>query len=167
MKIGTACWGPFEILGIFFGHHWVAEIWWNDGQTMESFWVKSIWNLETMVKLWCVKLVKFSSHKVCYDMNTYEYGMKCIALRSKGRLDKVIFYQTIPQLDQGWVGNDPTLDLCMILSKSRSKRWRIHGAFLKWRYPQSSMYRWIFHDKPSSLGYPHFWKPLCGENAHL
>ena len=34
-----------------------------------------------------------------------------------------------------------------------------YGGFHKWGYPQIIDFNWIFHYKPSILGYPHFRKP--------
>ena len=37
-----------------------------------------------------------------------------------------------------------------------------YGCFLKWWYPQIVHFNWVFHYKPSILGYPYFWKhPYC------
>ena len=35
---------------------------------------------------------------------------------------------------------------------------RSFGCFLKWWYPQIIRFNWVFHYKPSILGYHHFWK---------
>ena len=37
-----------------------------------------------------------------------------------------------------------------------------YGCFLKWWYPQIIHFNRVFHYKPSNLGYPYFWKHLCG-----
>ena len=47
--------------------------------------------------------------------------------------------------------------------RSSSLKWKLAGGFLKWWYPQIIHFNWVFHYKPSILGYPYFWKPPAGD----
>ena len=50
----------------------------------------------------------------------------------------------------------------------RQRVWYIwYRGFLKWWYPQIIHFNWIFHYKPSILGYPNFWKHPYDEFFNL